>query len=90
MASIFISFKLKFPCSDNEPEYEVLIICLISVLRTCNEEATFVAYQTVVQKLIKFFLSIHFEHASRVHNKHADALAILASKKSVFVTRQLM
>lgn len=39
-----------------------------------------VEYRTGIQKLIKSFSSIQFEHVPRAPNKHADALATLASK----------
>lgn len=42
-----------------------------------------VEYRTAIQKLIKYFSSIQFEHVHRAHNKNVDALAILASKVDI-------
>lgn len=41
------------------------------------------SYRTTVQKLIKLFSNIQFEHVPRSHNKHADALATLSSKAEI-------
>lgn len=38
------------------------------------------AYQIVVQQLIKSFTGTQFEHVPRAYNKHTDTLATLASK----------
>lgn len=38
------------------------------------------SYQIVVQKLIRSFSHIKFEHVPRAHNKHVDALVTLDSK----------
>lgn len=38
MADVSLSFKLEFPCSKSEDEYEALIITLISVPQTKNSK----------------------------------------------------
>lgn len=87
---------------DNEAEYEMLIIALISALyagiyklhaqedsrliikqvngELAPKEIPFAFYQAVVQKLVRFFSSIRFEH----YREYADALAAVASKVNVF------
>lgn len=47
------------------------------------KEAALVEYKTAIQKIIKSFSSIQFEHVPRAQNKHADALATLASKVDI-------
>lgn len=47
------------------------------------KEVALVEYRTVVQKLIKSFSSIQFEHIPPAQNKHADALAALTSKVDI-------
>lgn len=42
-----------------------------------------IAFRAVVQKLIKFFSSVWFDHVSRVHRKHVDVLATLGSNVDV-------
>lgn len=47
------------------------------------KEGALASYRTAVQKLMKLFSSIQFEHVPRSHNKHADALATLASRAEI-------
>lgn len=47
------------------------------------KEVVLVEYRTAIQKLIKSFSSIQFEHVPRAQNKHADDLATLASKVDI-------
>lgn len=44
------------------------------------KKVALVAYPTAIQKLVKSFSSIHFKQVLRARNKHADPLAILATK----------
>lgn len=44
------------------------------------KEIALVPYQIAIQKLIRSFSHIKFEHMPRAHNKHLDDLATLASK----------
>lgn len=52
------------------------------------KEIPLVSYQTAVEKSIRSFSSIQFEHMSQVTNKHANALATL--QNLMFLTRKLM
>lgn len=47
------------------------------------KEGALASYRKTIQKLTKFFSSIQFEYVLRSHNKHADALATLASKAEI-------
>lgn len=58
------------------------------IIQQVNEESSLkegalASYRTSVQKLTKLFFNIQFEHVPRLHNKHADALATLASKAEI-------
>lgn len=47
------------------------------------KEGALASFHTAVQKLTKLFPNIRFEHVPQLHNKHADALATLASKAKI-------
>lgn len=51
--------------------------------KNCSQRITLVSYRTALQKPISSFSSIQFEHVSRIHNKHADALATLTWKVDI-------
>lgn len=94
---VSMSFKLEFLCSNNEAEYDVLIIGIIFILQMGISRVgvqrilgsssllyiTLISYQTAIQKLVNSFSSTHFEHVSRVHNEHVDALANSDAKVDV-------
>lgn len=100
--NISVAFKLEFLCSNNEAEYEALVIGLTSALRRgiqklevqgdlkliikqvngdfTLKEISHIPYRTTVQRLVRSFDSVQFQLMPREHNRHADALAIIASK----------
>lgn len=47
------------------------------------KKTVLVEHRTAIQKLIKYFSSIQFEHVPRAQNKYVDALATLASKADI-------
>lgn len=47
------------------------------------KEFSLVSYRIAVQKLVKTFKKIQFEHTPQAHNQHTDALATVASKIDV-------
>lgn len=47
------------------------------------KETTLVKYRIAIQKLVKSFLGIQFEHVPQAQNKHADVVATLASKVDI-------
>lgn len=44
------------------------------------KEVDFVPYRTTIQKLVKAFDNVQFQHMLRAHNQHVDALSTLTSK----------
>lgn len=46
-------------------------------------ESAIASDRATMQRLVRFFSSIQFEHVPRSYNKHADALTTLASKVDV-------
>lgn len=58
------------------------------IVKQVNGEFAFrgdslLAYHTSIQKLIKIFSTIRFDHVLPVHNKNTDALGALSSKLNV-------
>lgn len=48
-----------------------------------SKEIVFVVYQIVIQKLMKFFSSVHFKHLLWAHDEYANTLATLAFKINI-------
>lgn len=59
---------------------------MLTKMSVCSRDkkgCALVDYWTIIQKLIKSFSSIQFDHVSYVHNKDVDALVVLATKVDI-------
>ncbi|XP_028089235.1 uncharacterized protein LOC114289665 [Camellia sinensis] len=64
-----LSYKLDFECSNNEAEYEALILGLIVAQK-----------KGLLQRLLTQFDDVQIQHTPRTHNRFLDALATLEVK----------
>uniref|UniRef100_A0A2N9GAT2 RNA-directed DNA polymerase n=1 Tax=Fagus sylvatica TaxID=28930 RepID=A0A2N9GAT2_FAGSY len=77
--------RLKFSASNNEAEYEALLIGLKTAKKTWDERMS--AYLTVARTLLAEFDSTHVAQIGREHNSHADILAKLAMALELDIQR---
>ncbi|XP_072087370.1 uncharacterized protein [Arachis hypogaea] len=87
-------FRLDFSCTNNEAEYEALMLGLkmaqeigIKKLHVKGgydtKERSLALCREQVWRMMKVFDKILFEHVPRIENKHADALATLESRVTI-------
>ncbi|XP_028106499.1 uncharacterized protein LOC114305595 [Camellia sinensis] len=67
---LYLSYKLDFHCSNNEAEYEALILGLI-------------AAEKHIQRLLDKFQKVEIEHVPRSDNKFSDALTTLGASVDI-------
>ncbi|XP_028073328.1 uncharacterized protein LOC114275489 [Camellia sinensis] len=88
---LYLSYKLDFHCSNNEAEYEALILGLIAAEKHMKQvsgqfilkELALATYRTTVQRLLDKFQKVEIEHLPHSDNKFSDALATLGARVDI-------
>lgn len=78
---IFLTFKLDFPCINNQSKYEALILGL-------HTADVIGINKTLAQALWNRFQNVTFEHNPRSANMCVHTLATLASKINISIDNQ--